>query len=102
MDEVDRRDSFEREQLASVMHDGVVRSSLPCCRCRYELKGLSKTGECPECAAPIAESVALRLLGTMSELTPDALGVQILGRGLLVILGLTLFVFAFFVFLLRQ
>jgi len=28
-----------------------------CCRCRYELAGLLSSGDCPECAAPIAESL---------------------------------------------
>lgn len=34
-----------------------VRRSLPCIGCGYDLRGLEEGGVCPECAAPIGESM---------------------------------------------
>lgn len=42
----------EREAIAREL-----TGSLPCVRCRYDLRGLSVRGQCPECAMPIRATV---------------------------------------------
>src|SRR4051812_48553197 len=39
------------------MQTGVVEKDISCVRCGYNLRTLSKAGVCPECAAPVAESL---------------------------------------------
>lgn len=43
---------------------------LPCARCRYNLRGLSISGVCPECALPIRASLLARLDPMAGELRP--------------------------------
>ena len=38
--------------------EGRISADLPCANCRYNLRGLVMTGVCPECAYPIASTVA--------------------------------------------
>lgn len=45
-----------------MLHDdnqaaSTIQSNLPCVRCVYNLRGLSAGGTCPECGAPISESL---------------------------------------------
>ena len=44
-------------EAAAVDAQGVVVSDAPCRQCGYNLRGLNKTGVCPECASPVAVSV---------------------------------------------
>lgn len=37
---------------------GEVAVDLPCVRCRYNLRGAPQSGNCPECGAPIKETLA--------------------------------------------
>ena len=43
---------FETEERLGLS----LLGSLPCITCRYDLKGISIRGVCPECGTPITES----------------------------------------------
>ncbi|CAG0951475.1 hypothetical protein PHYC_00226 [Phycisphaerales bacterium] len=43
---------------------------LPCARCRYNLRGLSIRGVCPECGTPIRATILTRVDPLASELRP--------------------------------
>ena len=60
-------------EMTTTMPDGndaaivAVGQDVPCFRCGYNVRGLARDGQCPECAAPIDESLrrhAARLAGT--------------------------------------
>lgn len=38
-----------------------LQGSLPCARCRYDLKGLSITSVCPECATPVRATILMKV-----------------------------------------
>jgi hypothetical protein len=40
---------------------GVIRASLRCMRCRYELLGMPLEGRCPECGFPVATSLTTQV-----------------------------------------
>ena len=42
--------------LATLDADGQIARDLPCANCRYNLRGLTMTGVCPECAYPVAST----------------------------------------------
>ncbi|XHC26312.1 MAG: hypothetical protein ACFHWZ_18395 [Phycisphaerales bacterium] len=48
---------------STFIQPGIVEPETPCLGCRYDLGGLEPTGQCPECALPIAETVEWRWLG---------------------------------------
>lgn len=48
---------------STLSQPGTVEPGTPCLGCRYDLGGLEATGQCPECALPIAETVDWRWLG---------------------------------------
>ncbi len=69
---------------------GVVESDRTCTRCSYNLRGLAINGNCPECGAPVADSLRGLLLQYAS---PEYL--QAVGRGLSLILnGLLVWIIA--------
>ena len=43
------------------MPDPIIRRTLLCSVCRYDLEGLSARGNCPECGHDIVASLAARL-----------------------------------------
>ena len=52
------QDNLDDRRVASRRESGWnVESDVPCSRCGYNLRTLSSTGLCPECAAPVAESL---------------------------------------------
>lgn len=60
-----------------------LTGDLPCVRCRYNLRGLSVLGDCPECATPISTTVLARVDPHASELRPIALP-KLTGVGIVV------------------
>lgn len=56
---------------------GVLTVPIECCRCGYELRGLSVQGVCPECREPVARSA----VGDLLEFMP-ADAIERLHRGL--------------------
>lgn len=56
---------------------------LPCVRCRYNLRGLSIRGVCPECATPIKATLLAVVDPLASELRPIA-NPQLVGAGVMV------------------
>lgn len=72
----------------------MVEPGTPCLGCRYDLGGLEPTGQCPECALLIAETVGWRWLG----LDPPVYRRQLATASTLVwsaALGLLLLILAF-------
>lgn len=49
--------------VPGVASSGRITGALPCARCGYMLSGLGSDGACPECALPVAHSVAGDVLG---------------------------------------
>ncbi len=47
-----------------------LQGSLPCARCRYDLKGLSITSVCPECATPVRATILMKVDPHADELQP--------------------------------
>lgn len=43
---------------------GVIQADISCARCGYNLRGLSRTMACPECATPVAHSLMGNMLAT--------------------------------------
>lgn len=39
--------------------DSMIDGDIECDGCRYNLRGLSKLGNCPECGSPLAQSIAV-------------------------------------------
>ena len=39
--------------------DLMIDGDFECDDCRYNLRGLSRLGNCPECGSPIAESITV-------------------------------------------
>src|SRR5216110_2944357 len=69
---------------------GNVVGDLTCRRCSYQLRGLNDKGKCPECGAPIAQSIYGDLL-----MYSDSRWVQMLALGVKIILwGILLTVIA--------
>ncbi len=64
--------------------DGTIIVDLPCRDCGYNLRGLHKDARCPECAAPVAESLAGFLLRFAQPewLERVALGARIAAGGI--------------------
>ena len=48
---------------------GVIAVTLPCRLCGYDLRGLSKSGKCPECGNEILPSLGVWLIRTKTA--PD-------------------------------
>lgn len=44
-------------QTGTALGDGVVREDIPCHRCRYNLRGLTPPGDCPECGWDLRDSI---------------------------------------------
>jgi hypothetical protein len=44
-----------------------LTGDVPCGRCSYNLRGLSRTGRCPECGMQVAESIRARLAFSRTE-----------------------------------
>lgn len=64
----DGADSAAREARGGLAHE--LGGDLPCARCRYNLKGLSVRGVCPECGLMIRATVLARVDPRASELAP--------------------------------
>lgn len=47
-----------------------LHGSLPCVRCRYDLKGLSITSVCPECGTPVRATLLMKVDPHADELQP--------------------------------
>ncbi|MFO0856446.1 MAG: hypothetical protein U0640_03710 [Phycisphaerales bacterium] len=47
-----------------------LQGSLPCVRCRYDLKGLSITSICPECGTPVRATILMKVDPHADELQP--------------------------------
>lgn len=47
--------------LVADFHAFRVATTLPCRRCRYDLRGLTADGHCPECGLEVLDTVALRV-----------------------------------------
>lgn len=47
-----------------------LSGSLPCARCRYDLRGLSVMGSCPECNLPVRATLLVRVDPRADELQP--------------------------------
>lgn len=60
-----------------------LTGALPCVRCRYDLRGLSILGECPECGTPVQATI-------LAVVDPQAEELQPLGVPRLVAIGVTL------------
>ncbi|MCH2132674.1 MAG: hypothetical protein MK116_02880 [Phycisphaerales bacterium] len=66
-----------------------IRLSLPCQRCRYDLRGLSATGVCPECGLPASRSLEAAIDPTTHRL-PPLLAPQAVGAAIVTLGGLAL------------
>jgi hypothetical protein len=84
----------DRPQQSAVL----VEHDLPCARCGYLLRGLSGSGNCPECAEPIATSMKGNLL---RHADPHWLR-SILRGAVLTTWGVRLVFIMFFVFVLAM
>lgn len=56
--------------------DALVAADLPCRRCGYNVRGLARTGRCPECDTPVARALRADLLRYS-----DARWVAVIARG---------------------
>src|SRR5690349_17335013 len=54
--------------------DGAIAMDVPCVKCRYNLRGLPPSTNCPECGTPAEYDGQLRV--GVEELLQDALGVK--------------------------
>lgn len=74
----------DREAEPPILHE--LTGPLRCVSCRYELRGLSIKGNCPECGLPVRATL-------LSMVDPHALELQPIGRPRLVAVGLLLWAF---------
>lgn len=76
---------YVRTQAASLASE--LTGNLPCARCRYNLRGLSVRGTCPECGVPVRATL-------LAKVDPHAAELQPLSHPYLTAAGLQLWAFS--------
>lgn len=65
-----RPNARPRPATPALSLDSELTGSLPCVRCRYDLKGLSILAQCPECGTPVRVTLLAVVDPRASELQP--------------------------------